>query len=138
MTRFLFIPRTETLLGLAVLAFLIVGTFTIVNAQTQTPVTFCAERVSEYRDGVLIYECAIEERTGEYFVVERDANGITGERAANAREIAEYLAITTERTCINEQRAAVVALSTPARDSTLTTLAERVQLIESAIRKCLE
>lgn len=109
----------------------------IVDAQT-TSVGFCPERTSEYRNGVLIYECEIVEREGQYFVVERDTNGITGERAADAREVAEYLTVTAERACITEQRSAVVALSTPARDSTLTTLAERVQLIESAIRKCVE
>jgi len=139
---FSFIRRYQPFL-IIVMMYVIGGsfiTFTIANAQTSTPEKelFCSERSSTYRDGVLIYECEIEERNGEYFVVERDANGIIAERAADVREVAEYLATTTERSCIENQRSAVVALSTPARDSTLTTIAERVQLIESAIRKCVE
>lgn len=125
-------------IGFSVIAFVSVVTVMGVSAQQNPPVASCFERESTYQNGVLVYQCEVMERNGEYFIVESNQSGVISERQATGTEVAQYLGIVEERDCLFRQRSAITLLATPARDSTLSVVAERVRLIEDAIRICIQ
>lgn len=124
--------------GFSVIAFVSVFTVMGVAAQQNPPVASCFERESTYQNGILVYQCEVMERNGEYFIVESNQSGLISERHATGVEVAQYLGIREERDCLLRQRSAITLLATPARDSTLQAVAERVSLIEDAIRICIQ
>lgn len=127
-------------MGVAVVAFVATVMWIGVTANAQELDTgSCPERSSTYRDGILIYQCEIIERSGVYTVVESDSTGVIRERPATQIEVSLYLAVAQERECLARKRVAQDVLSTPITSGgivDLIVLTERVAAIETAIMEC--
>lgn len=128
---------------LAIVAIPVLITLTIwgvVSAQTDSlTLATCPERSSTYQDGVLIYQCEIVDRGGQFVVRETARDGSVTERPASAVEISLYTAITAERDCVARKQLAENILATPiAQPVDVQSLASRLQLVEDMIRECVQ
>lgn len=129
-------------LHILVIVAILVSTTTVVFAQSENeiPVSVesCPERSTFFDKGVLVYQCEIVDRGGQFIVRETARDGSVAERPASAVEISLYTAITAERDCFIRRDIARQMLATPEANRDIVALSNRIIVIEDAIRECVK